>query len=177
MEYRVIDRAHKNDINIKNEPFRVYGRMIPSYVDERWSHTIRLYPQEQLRSMCFPDENYDYDALSGTHVFIGAYEGDKCVGLAIMADECFKYMYLDDLKVNSECRGKGVGRGLIAKGLEVARERGYNGIYTIGQDDNLGACNFYLKMGFEIGGFDNRVYKGTSQEDKANIYFYLDGQD
>ena len=26
----------------------------------------------------------------------------------------------------------------------------------------------------EIGGFDNRGYRGTSQENKADIYFYKD---
>lgn len=177
MEYRVIDRAHKNDIHLKNEAFPIYGRMIPGYADGKWSHTIRLCPQEQVRSMCFPDENYDYEALSGTHVFIGAYEGDQCVGLAVLADHWFQYMYLEDLKVTAGYRGRGVGLGLVEKALEEARKRGYRGLYTIGQDNNLGACGFYLKAGFEIGGFDNRVYRGTSQEDKADIYFYLDGQD
>ncbi len=48
------------------------------------------------------------------------------------------------------------------------------GVYTIGQDNNLSACLFYLRNGFEIGGFDNRVYRGTGQEGKANILFYRD---
>lgn len=47
-------------------------------------------------------------------------------------------------------------------------------VYTIGQDNNLAACLFYLEHGFEIGGFDNRCYRGTSQENKTNIYFYRD---
>ena len=48
------------------------------------------------------------------------------------------------------------------------------GLYTIGQDNNLNACLFYLSCGFQIGGFDNKVYKGTSQEGKSDILFYLD---
>ena len=56
----------------------------------------------------------------------------------------------------------------------IALENGYHGIYTIGQDNNLSADLFYLKNGFEIGGFNTQVYKGTKQEGKSDIYFYLD---
>ena len=38
--------------------------------------------------------------------------------------------------------------------MEEARNQGMRGVYTIGQDNNLSACLFYLKQGFEIGGFD-----------------------
>lgn len=174
MECRIIDKAHSGDINLKNEPFSLYGKMLPTYSDGMWNYSIELFPEDEVREMCFPDESYDYDELAKDHVFVGAYDGGKCVGLAILADDMFKYMYLDDLKVSREYRGRGVGRALIEKAMEAARERNYNGIYTIGQDNNVGACKFYLNAGFEIGGFDNRVYRGTSQEDKANILFYLD---
>lgn len=49
----------------------------------------------------------------------------------------------------------------------------YSGIYTQGQDNNLFACLFYIKTGFHIGGLDTNVYKGTKQEGKADILFYL----
>lgn len=71
-------------------------------------------------------------------------------------------------------RGQGIGGQLIQACLQVAKKRQLQGMYTIGQDTNLSACLFYLKQGFEIGGFDNRVYGGTSQEKAADIYFYQD---
>lgn len=172
MRYTIIDKEHEQDINLKNEPFLQFGRMIPTYIDQKWGYSIQLFSEEEKSELCFPDENYDFDKLSSDHLFIGAYDGDACVGVAILKDDWFKYMYLDDLKVSSAYRHQGVGAGLIEASMEAAKKRGYNGLYTIGQDDNLAACKFYLKMGFEIGGFDNRVYKGTSQESKANIFFY-----
>ena len=42
----------------------------------------------------------------------------------------------------------------------------------MGQDNNLAACQFYIKSGFRIGGVDTEVYNGTSQEGKADIIFY-----
>ena len=174
IETRIIDREHKADINIPNEPFPLFGRMIPSYVDEHWGYQTVLFDEKDISEMCFPDENYDYEAMKENHVFLGAYDGEECVGLAILRDEWLKYMYLYDLKVSASCRGQGVGHDLIEKSKEIAAARGYNGLYTQGQDNNLAACKFYLNAGFHIGGLDTNVYKGTGQEGKSDILFYMD---
>lgn len=83
-------------------------------------------------------------------------------------------MYLCDLKVNSACRRKGIAKALIEKACEIAKAQGYNGIWTICQDNNPGACLFYLNSGFRVGGLDTNVYKGTKQEGKSDILLYLD---
>lgn len=171
IEIKIINREHKEDINLKNEPFAIFGRLIPTYDGESWNYTQELFAKKsELR---FPDENYDFDAMTNS-IFIGAYMDSKCVGLAIMQQAFFKYMYLYDLKVNSDYRSKGIGTMLIDKCKEVAVEQGYRGIYTQGQDNNLAACLFYLKNGFHIGGLDCDVYRGTSQENKRDVLFYTE---
>lgn len=174
MEIRIIDRAHKEDINIPNQPFPLYGRMVPSYFNGKWDYKTQLFPEQSVTQICFPDENYDYDAMKEDCVFIGAYQGEACIGLAILQDHWARYMYLYDLKVNQNYRGKGVAAALVERMKAVSRERGYRGIYTVGQDNNLSACKFYLKSGFHIGGLNTDVYIGTRQEGKSNIYFYMD---
>ena len=169
---RQITRENAADLNIKNEPFEMPGKLIPSLRDGVWSY--RTEANETVETMVFPDENYDFEVLSQNSVIFGAYEDGKCIGVAIFQDYWLKYMYLYDLKVNSAARGKGIGKALIRAGLNTARERGYIGLYTQAQDNNLNACMFYLKAGFRIGGFDNRVYTGTKQAGKADIIFYLD---
>ena len=104
IEVKIIDSAHKADVNIPNQPFGLFGRMIPGYMDGRWSYSTEL--SDTTGEMCFPDENYDYDEMKKDCVFIGAYEGGQCIGLAIMKQGFFKYMYLYDLKVNREYRSK-----------------------------------------------------------------------
>lgn len=118
--------------------------------------------------MCFPDESYDYDAMCKNSIFIGAYDGDICIGLAIMQHAFFEYMY--DLKVNAEYRRRGIAKRLLDKAGEIALAEKYIGIYTQGQDNNLGACLFYIQSGFCIGGFDSNN-QGTKQEGKADIIF------
>lgn len=174
METKIITKEFSSDIRLKNEPFPLFGRMIPSCENGIWSYREQLFAPEDIQQDCFPDENYDFDKMSGEYTFVGAYEGEKCIGLAIMKDAWYRYMYLYDLKVCSAYRKQGVGAVLIEKSLEIAHQRNYNGIYTIAQDNNLAACRFYLKQGFEIGGFNNRVYRGTSQEGNADILLYLD---
>ena len=112
--------------------------------------------------------------MKDNFVFLGAYEDGACTGLAVLQDAMFRYMYLCDLKVCRASRGRGVGRMLLERSMEIALARGYNGLYTQGQDNNLAACLFYLKTGFHIGGLDTNVYRGTSQEGKADILFYRD---
>ena len=173
IEIRTITAERKADINLPNEPFRLFGKMLPSYCDGKWSYETLRFPPEEITEMCFPDEHYDYDAMADS-VFLGAYSEDRCVGLAILQPGFFKYMYLYDLKVNKEYRGQQIGMMLIEKAKKIAGKSGYCGLYTQGQDNNLGACLFYLHSGFYIGGFDANVYRHTSQEGKGDIIFYCE---
>lgn len=165
-----IDAAHAADARLPNEPFALWGRMIPRLEDGVWSYAVEK--RAEAAGMVFPDE--PYDVASDDALFLGAYVDGACVGLAVLRADMFRYLYLDDLKVSAAARGKGVGGALIDACMDEARRRGLRGVYAIAQDDNLSACLFYLKRGFEIGGFDNRCYRGTSQAHKANIYFYRD---
>ena len=174
IEIRIIDSEHKEDIRILNEPFALFGKMIPSYINEKWSYDISYWEKEKITEMCFPEEDYDYETMQNDCVFVGAYEEETCIGLAILQQRFLKYMYLYDLKVNSAYRGKNVAADLIKKCKKIALQQGYRGIYTYAQDNNLGACKFYVKSGFYIGGFDSNVYKGTKQEGKSDIIFYWD---
>lgn len=175
IEIKRIDETAKNDINLPNESFTLWGKMLPTYDGKKWSYTTEQYETSNIHEMVFPDENYDFDQLKSDHFFIGAYnELGQCIGLAIYKHDFYKYLYLADLKVCKAHRGHNIGNLLIEEGKKVAIENGYQGIYTIGQDNNLSACSYYIKTGFEIGGLNTHEYKGTNQADKSNIYFYLD---
>lgn len=172
MEIKIIDENNQTDIRLPNQPFTLWGRMVPSYVGGQWSYAVEQF--SEVTQMCFPDENYDFSAMKNNSVFIGAYDGGKCVGLAVMQDAPMRYMYLYDLKVDRDYRKRGVATALLDRAKEVCRAKGYRGIYTQGQDNNLSACLFYIKYGFTIGGLDTDVYKGSKQEGKSDIIFYCD---
>lgn len=169
-----IDITMCKDINIPNEPFPLCGKMLPTY-NGKWEYSTVTFKEEDITETVFPDEHYSYDMLSKNSFFVGAYtENGDCVGLAIYQNSWNKYLYLYDLKVNSIYRRCGIGRMLIDEGKKLALENGYNGIYTQGQDNNLIACLFYVNNGFQIGGLDTMLYKGTKQDGKSDIIFYLE---
>ena len=171
MEIKKITAENAGDLRLANEPFSMPGRFIPELRDGVWSYRTEAFSVAE--TMVFPDENYDLEAVNQKGIAFGAYEDGKCIGIAIYEDYWLKYMYLSDLKVCAQARGKGVGKALIRAGMEEAKKRGYRGLYAIAQDNNLNACMFYLRAGFSIGGFDNRVYTGTSQEGKADVILYM----
>lgn len=171
-QIRRITKESEKDLRLKNEPFSMPGRFIPELKDGIWRY--RIEPFQAAQQMCFPDENYDFEECNAGGALFGAYENGVCIGVAIYLEAFLKYFYLYDLKVCASARGKGVGSALIKAGLREAKRRGYLGLYTQAQDNNVNACLFYLKNGFVIGGFDNRIYRGTSQAEKADVFFYLD---
>ena len=173
IQIREIDPLHAADINLPNEPFRLFGRLVVSYTDEQWHYKTHDFPEDQITEMTFPDEPYCYDAMADSR-FLGAYDGEKCIGLAVLQPGFFRYMYLYDLKVNQAYRGQHIGQTLLQKTKEIAVSQGYCGIYTQCQDNNLGACLFYLRSGFHIGGLDTNVYRHTAQEGKSDILFYCE---
>lgn len=79
-------------LNIKNEPFKLFGRMLPCYQNGKWSYSI--LENEKVGQDIFPDENYNYECMEKDHVFIGAYYNSVCVGLAILRHHWNKYLYL-----------------------------------------------------------------------------------
>lgn len=97
IETKIIDARHKADINIPNEPFRIFGKIVLSYEGKNRAYKLLRFDSENITEMCFSDENYDYDFMTDS-TFLGAYDGDKWVGLAILQPGFFKYMYLYDLK-------------------------------------------------------------------------------
>lgn len=172
MEIRRITRENAGALRLKNDPFAMPGRFVPSLREGQWNYGVILY--ETPESMAFPDENYDLEKIDQNGCALAAYENGNCVGLIILEDRFWKYMHVFDLKVSASARGKGVGRALIRSAGDEARHRGYRGLYLEAQDTNLNACLFYRNVGFVIGGFDNHRYDGTSQADKADVIFYLD---
>lgn len=172
MDIRLIDESHTQDINLANEPFLLRGKMKIRYDETGWHHEEIDFPPEQITEMTFPDENYQYEEMKKDTIFLGAYEEQTCVGLAILTPGFGSCCYIADLKVKRALRGKGIGKQLIQAAYQYAIGAGYKGLTVIAQDNNLDACRFYLACGFEIGGLDTKTYEHTKQAGKADITFY-----
>lgn len=172
IEIRQLTAQDAPALQLPNEPFALHGRMIVTRGAAAWH--AQFEETDSAATQTFPDEHYQFAEIAKNGFALGAFDQNKPVGLATYQEAFFKYLYLDDLKVNAAYRHQGIARRLIQEAAPAAKQRGYAGIYTVGQDNNIDACRFYLAAGFQIGGLNTRGYDHTQQEGKQDIYFYLD---
>jgi streptothricin acetyltransferase len=82
------------------------------------------------------------------------------------------FAYIDDLIVNPEFRGLGVGQALMGEAIQWAKAKRFPGIMLETQDDNVPACQLYRKCGFVLGGFDHYTLKNFKPNETA-LFWYL----
>lgn len=100
--------------------------------------------------------------------------GNQAVGLIVLKRNWNNYALVEDIAVDKQFRGHGIGRKLIEQAKRWAKNGGMPGIMLETQSHNVSACKFYQSCGFEIGGFDLRLYQGIHQNsDEAAIFWYL----
>lgn len=88
----------------------------------------------------------------GFYIRLAEIDG-KIVGHAewIISDEPDrKFLYLGILEINENYQRKGIGRAIIADGIEYAKENNCASVVT-SPDTDTGAAVFYRKLGFKDG--------------------------
>jgi len=95
----------------------------------------------------------------------GAYEDNKLVGVLIAEFRTWNNsLWIAEIVVADNCRGKGIGNALMDDLIHIANE---NQIRVIGletQSINLPAISFYRKKGFEVDGLDLSLYSNDDIE-------------
>lgn len=85
-----------------------------------------------------------------------------------------KFAYIEELTVDAEFRGKGVGQVLLKHAIDWAREQKYPGVTLETQTNNVPACKLYEKCGLVLSGFDLNAYKNDPNCcDEITLYWYL----
>ena len=86
-------------------------------------------------------------------------DNEEIVGIALMCNYNVisgKKGWIEDVVVNSKYRGKGIGRKLMHKLLEVANERDLSEILLFTEDHRTPAINLYSNLGFKVK--DSQIY-------------------
>ncbi len=161
------------DISKVNEPFMVVGRILPKYENDIWTFTELLYEEPYEKSYPNDDEDYNEYINNTDKVVYLFYHKDKCVGKVILRKNWNKYAFIESIDVSKHFRGRGIGSELINKSIEWAKKNSLYGLMLETQDNNLLACKFYLKCGFEIGAIDTMLYANFDNNDEKAIFWYL----
>src|ERR1051325_1282802 len=118
------------------------------------------------------DIDYGFDE-AGPTIFFAETDG-KIAGRIKMMRWWNRFAYVEDLVVNPEYRGLGIGRRLLERGIQWSRENSFPGVMLETQDDNVPACTLYQSCGFVLRGFDRDVYKSINPNTKETaLYWYL----
>lgn len=150
----------------------VNSRLVLGIENEKLVYTIAQVDEPYEREVPAQDTEYGFDE-AGPTIFFAEVDG-KLAGRIRMLKWWNQFGYVEDLVVNPEYRGLGIGRKLLERGIQWARENDYPGVMLETQDDNVPACTLYQSCGFVLSGFDHNVYKAINPNTKETaLYWYL----
>lgn len=79
-----------------------------------------------------------------------------------------------DLRVRSDCQGRGVGRAMFAAAAAFARSKGCALLKIETQNVNVPACRFYQAMGCHLGQIHRHAYRTTPRlASEVMLVWYL----
>ncbi len=132
------------------EPFRSQGYGI-----------VRERDREEIRS------RMDAQALQ-----LVVEENGRLIGFLDAEIESWrKVVKVWDILVDEEHRRQGIGTELIRRAQEFAAKSSCRALVVETQTTNWPALNFYLKLGFQIGGVDDHFYTNRDAERKEVALF------
>jgi len=100
-----------------------------------------------------------YRGLLAEGLSIGAYEGDRLVGLLIAERRNWnKTLWIWEFHVRKERRGQGIGRRLMEEAAARAGRAGLRVMVAETQNTNVPAIRAYRALGFEVGSVDLSYY-------------------
>lgn len=154
------------DLSLTDREFEFTVKPIPGYT--------KSYSEERFQEA--EDDNYSYSDYvdSPDQIVYLAWAENQAVGRIVLKRNWNKYALVEDIVVDKNYRGHGVGRKLIEQAERWAKNGGMPGIMLETQSNNVNACKFYKSCGFVIGGLDLHLYQGIDKHnDEIALFWYL----
>ncbi|REK75041.1 GNAT family N-acetyltransferase [Paenibacillus paeoniae] len=163
-----------------DDRFTVNSALLLSMKDGEISYTVqeipsyvKSYAEVSAKEATEEEDMADYIDHADKTLYV-AYAGNQAVGRIILKRNWNRYALIEDIAVDANHRGGGIGRRLVEQAIQWAKDGGMPGIMLETQNHNVRACRLYESCGFIIGGFDTRVYRGLHKDStEVAIYWYL----
>ncbi len=91
--------------------------------------------------------------LGESELLVAKDENDKIVGsmcLMVYTIPSTKKAFIEDVVVSAEARGKGYGKAMIEKAIEMAKAKGVKYIELSSNPKRIAANALYKKLGFKV---------------------------
>ncbi|MET8603253.1 GNAT family N-acetyltransferase [Streptomyces rubiginosohelvolus] len=140
--------------------------------------TLRETAVDPPLTKVFPDdedENVSADEgdqePQGAPTFLALAPDGSLAGFVSVAYERWnRRLTIEDIEVAPGHRGRGVGRALMSRAEEFARERGAGHIWLEVTNINAPAIHAYRRMGFALCGLDTSLYEFTASAGEYALY-------
>ncbi|MFF9575396.1 GNAT family N-acetyltransferase [Streptomyces rubiginosohelvolus] len=140
--------------------------------------TLREIPVDPPLTKVFPaDEDEDVSADEGDQgpqgapTFLALAPDGSLAGFVSVAYARWnRRLTIEDIEVAPGHRGRGVGRALMSRAEEFARERGAGHIWLEVTNINAPAIHAYRRMGFALCGLDTSLYEFTASAGEYALY-------
>jgi aralkylamine N-acetyltransferase len=113
--------------------------------NEQVKQIIALYRHEQWWSKDADDPDLVKGIIAGSHLFLAAIEDNVVVGMGRALSDRISDAYIQDITVQKEYRGRGIGTEIIRELIKRLRA---DGIEWIGLIAERGSHEFYSRIGF-----------------------------
>lgn len=167
-----LNEQNIHDLNRCDGTFTVDALLVPHTEEGHLCYTITPVPPYQKQ---YP---HQVDPSAAIHhpdkAIFFAYLDTQLAGQIILLKNWNGYAYIEDIAVDASFRQRGIGRVLIQQAIEWAKAKQLPGIMLETQNNNVAACLFYQRCGFELGGFDKYLYQALHPgTEEIALYWYL----
>ncbi|MBI5930101.1 MAG: GNAT family N-acetyltransferase [Chloroflexi bacterium] len=98
----------------------------------------------------------------------------KIVGVLDVEEELWRNtVWIWNIMLDVDARGQGIGREMIQHTISWGRRRGLRAILLETQTNNVPACKFYLRMGFQLAGINTAFYTNQDMERDEIALFWV----
>ncbi|MEN3584837.1 GNAT family N-acetyltransferase [Streptomyces sp. ZYX-F-203] len=126
----------------------------------------------------FPEDDEDDADESGAEVedsddrtFVAVDPAGGLVGFVMVSYSAWnRRLTIEDIEVAPESRGLGIGRGLMGRAVDFAREREAGHLWLEVTNVNAPAIRAYRRWGFSFCGLDTSLYQGTESQGEQALY-------
>ena len=170
---REMDESTLRSVKTYGSSFEVISQLVLNAENGKISYTIvDVHPYtKQYGPEEFDPPSYVSDP---DRVIFFAYVDDQLAGQIRVSKHWNAYAYINDIAVNENYRGRGVGWALMQRAIEWAKSKGFPGMMLETQSNNVAGCCLYARCGFELCGFDTHLYKAIDPgTDEIALYWYL----
>ena len=167
-----VNQENIADIGKCDGTFVIESKLLVKFEDGIFDYEIVPAPPAEKRYDEYDIETATYINNPEKIIFL-AYIDDQIAGQITLRKNWNAYAYIEDIVVDVRFRKMGVGGKLIAAAKEWMAWKKLHGIMLETQNNNAGACKFYEKSGFVLGGCDQYLYQGLLMDtDEIALYWY-----